>query len=40
MKLPETLMIGSGNSTSGTSALDTLINLLTVEKAKAVASQK
>jgi hypothetical protein len=40
MKLPETLMIGSGNSTPGTSALDTLINLLTVEKAKAVASQK
>lgn len=40
MKLPETLMIGSGNSTSGTSSLDTLINLLTVEKAKAVASQK
>ena len=41
MKLPATLRIGGGNSGNGSgSAVDALINLLTIEKAKTVSVTK
>ena len=40
MKLPATLMIGGGTPATSGSAVDSLINLMTIEKAKAVSAKQ
>lgn len=40
MKLPATLMIGGGNAATSGSAVDSLINLMTIEKARAVSGKQ